>query len=201
MGRYTGPKHKLSRREGKDLFGTGGPSLERRLGQPPGMHGQKRRGRLSEYGRQLREKQKVKRMYGMREGQFRRFFQMAQRARGEQTGVALLKLLERRLDNVVYRLGFARTRPQARQFVNHGHVLVDGKKVDIPSYLVEPGQVIELKEEVRGVPDVQDLMAHPPQVPGWLERENGVGRVVREPAREEIDQDIEEQLIVEFYSR
>ncbi|HBY93876.1 MAG TPA: 30S ribosomal protein S4 [Chloroflexi bacterium] len=200
MGRDRGPKHKLSRREGKDLFGTGGASLERRLNQPPGMHGGKMRRRLSEYGRQLREKQKVKRMYGMREGQFRRFFAMAQHARG-LTGEELLKLLERRLDNVVYRLGFARSRPQARQLVNHRHVWVDGQRVDIPSYLVEPGQVIELKESAREIPDIQELLENPPLVPGWLERQDGTGRVVREPNREEIDQDINEQLIVEFYSR
>lgn len=200
MGRDRGPKHKLSRREGKDLFGTGGPSLERRLDQPPGMHGRKMRRRLSEYGRQLREKQKVKRMYGMREAQFRRFFTMAQRERG-LTGQALLQLLERRLDNVVYRLGFARSRPQARQLVNHRHVLVDGERVDIPSYLVKPGQVIELKESAREIPDIQELLENPPLVPDWLERQDGVGRVLREPRREEIDQDINEQLIVEFYSR
>ncbi|UCC61869.1 MAG: 30S ribosomal protein S4 [Anaerolineae bacterium] len=110
----------------------------------------RRRRRQSDYGQQLCEKQKVKRMYGMRERQFRRLYKMAQRAR-EETGAALLKLLERRLDNVIYRLGFARTRPQARQFVNHGHVLVDERRVDIPSYLVKPGQVVALREVVRKI--------------------------------------------------
>jgi small subunit ribosomal protein S4 len=201
MGRDRGSKHKLSRREGRDLFGTGGASLERRLHQPPGMHGpQPSRRKPSEYARQLREKQKVKRIYGMRERQFRRFYRLALRTR-EQTGIALLKLLERRLDNVVYRLGYARTRPQARQFVNHGHVLVDGQKVDIPSFIVEPGQSIELKEDVLNIPDVQELLTNPPAVPDWLERQNGTGRVLQEPDRAEIDQDINEQLIVEFYSR
>ncbi|MSP14484.1 MAG: 30S ribosomal protein S4 [Chloroflexi bacterium] len=200
MGRDRGPKNKLSRREGKDLFGNGSKSLERRLNQPPGMHGQNKRRKESEYGVQLREKQKVKRMYGMREGQFRRFFRNAQRAR-DLTGVALLKLLERRLDNVVYRLGFARTRPQARQFVNHGHILVNGKRVDIPSFLVVVGQEISLNEVARKIPEVSEMIDNPLYVPDWLRANNGVGHVVRDPEREEIDQDINEQLIIEFYSR
>lgn len=200
MGRYRGPKNKLSRREGQDLFGTGGASLERRLSQPPGMHGRTLRSRVTEYGRQLREKQKVKRIYGMREKQFQRFFSLALKARG-LTGAALLKLLERRLDNVVYRLGFARTRPQARQFVGHGHILVDGRRVNIPSYLVEPGQVIALDPDARKIPDVHDLLENPAYVPGWLARQDGTGQVVREPERSEIDHDINEQLIIEFYSR
>ncbi|MFY9111474.1 MAG: 30S ribosomal protein S4, partial [Desulfomonilia bacterium] len=135
MSRDRGPKHKKSRREGVDLYGTGGESLQRRLQQPPGMHGRKTRRRESEYSRHLREKQKVKRMYGLQEKQFLRFFEKARRKSGE-TGVALLKLLELRLDNVVFRLGFARTRPQARQFVSHGHVRVDGGRLTVPSFLV-----------------------------------------------------------------
>ena len=149
---------------------------------------------------QLREKQKVKRMYGLHERQFRRFMMMAQRTR-EPTGSALLKLLERRLDNVVYRLGFARSRPQARQLVSHGLVQVDGRRVNIPSYILTPGQVVELKETVLKIPDVVDLAEQKPYVPEWLERRDGGGQVVREPRREEIDQDINERLIVEFYSR
>lgn len=199
MGRYTGPKNKLSRREGKDLFGTGGDGLERRLHQPPGEHGRGRR-RQSVYARQLREKQMVKRMYGMRERQFRRFFEMARRS-SEPTGVALLKLLERRLDNVVYRLGFARTRPQARQFVTHGHVSVDGRRVSVPSYLVKPGQTVVLGESARKIPDVERLQDNPPPVPDWLAREKGAGLVLREPEREEIDPDIDERRILAFYSR
>lgn len=200
MGRDRKPKHKLSRREGKDLFGTGGPSLERRLDQPPGMHGRKPTRRTSVYAEQLREKQKVKRMYGLREQQFRNLMEIALRARG-QTGLTLLKLLERRLDNVIYRLGLARTRPQARQFVNHGLVRVDGQRVDIPSYLVKPGQEIEMKESALEIPDVQELAQTSIPVPGWLEQRNGGGVVVREPNRDEIDPDIQEQRIVEFYSR
>lgn len=200
MGRDRKPKHKQSRREGVDIFGTGGESLKRRLGKPPGMHAVQPRRRESEYALQLREKQKVKRMYGLRESQFRRFYAQALRSK-EITGTALLKLLELRLDNVVYRLGFARTRPQARQFVSHGHVRVDGVRVDIPSYLVKPGQEIALSEDLRQIPDVQELIENPPSLPGWLARQGMGGRIEREPVREEIDQEIQEQRIVEYYSR
>lgn len=200
MGRDRGPKNKLSRREGKDLFGTGGPALERRLSQPPGMHTGRPRRDATEYSRQLREKQKVKRMYGMRESQFLRFFRDALRSK-EVTGVALLKLLERRLDNVVYRMGLARTRQQARQLVSHGHVLVDGQKVDIPSYVVHPGQTVELTEKALKIPWVQEQAGNKVNVPSWIEPLPSGGKIVREPAREEIDPDINERAIVEFYSR
>lgn len=139
-------------------------------------------------------------MYGLRERQFQRFHEMAQRS-NEPTGLALLKLLERRLDNVVYRFGWARSRPQARQIVNHGQVRVNGLRVDIPSYLVSPGERIQLDPRAMNIPDVQALLNDHPTVPDWLARKNGSGRVVREPRREEIDQDIEEQRIVEFYAR
>jgi small subunit ribosomal protein S4 len=201
MVRIRTPKHKLSRREGKDLFGTGGASLQRRLDQPPGMHGKKPGNRReSEFTKQLREKQKVKRMYGLHEGQFLRFFLMARKSRGI-TGLSLLRLLERRLDNVVYRLGLARTRPQARQFVSHGLVRVNGKRVNIPSYLVDPGMEIEMKESAQKIPDIVELRDSSIPVPGWLEVRGAGGVVLREPNREEIDADIEEQRIVEFYSR
>ncbi len=203
MGRYTGPKHKLSRREGVDLFGNGGESLQRRLDQPPGMHGKSAafsRRRRGDYDRQLREKQKVKRTYGMRERQFRRFYRMAQQAQ-DLTGPALLKLLERRLDNVVYRMGWARTRPQARQFVSHGHILVDGRRVDIPSYLVSPDQTIALKAKTRRIPEVGELIESPPPVPEWLSREGPEGKILREPERQDIQEPVDEQLVVEYYSR
>jgi small subunit ribosomal protein S4 len=200
MGRDRGPKNRLSRREGKDLFGTGGASLERRLTQPPGMHTSQPRRNQTEYTRQLREKQKVKRMYGMRENQFLRFFRVALREK-EMTGTALLKLLERRLDNVIFRMGVTRTRPQSRQLVNHGHVLVDGKKVDIPSYLVEPGQTVELSKKARDIAWVQEQVGSRINVPGWIEPTPTGGLIVREPMREEIDPDINERAIVEFYSR
>ena len=139
-------------------------------------------------------------MYGIREDQFRRLLDIALQSR-EQTGFALLKLLERRLDNVIYRLGLARTRPQARQFVTHGLVRVNGKRLNIPSYLVKPGEEIEIKASALEIPDVQELTETSQLVPGWLEKRDGGGVVVREPNREEIDPDIEERRIVEFYSR
>jgi small subunit ribosomal protein S4 len=190
----------MSRREGKDLFGTGGESLQRRLDQPPGQHGKQPVNKQTEYARQLREKQKVKRMYGMREAQFLRFFKIAQKSRGI-TGVALLRLLERRLDNVVYRLGFTRSRLQARQLVSHGHIYVDDHRVSIPSYLVAPGQEVKLSPKALQMPDVIEMVEGPRNIPGWLETADGGGRMLREPEREEIDQDINERAIVEFYSR
>jgi small subunit ribosomal protein S4 len=200
MVRDRRPKHKLSRRAGKDLFGTGGESLQRRLHKPPGMHGTKPGRRESEYSKQLREKQNLKQMYGLHEGQFLRFFKRAQQSRGI-TGLSLLRLLESRLDNIVYRLGFARSRPQARQFVTHGLVQVDGERVNIPSYLVKPGQVVELKNNAQEIPDVKQLLENPPPVPGWLLKKDTRGEVLRAPEREEMDQDINERMIVEFYSR
>jgi small subunit ribosomal protein S4 len=186
-----------------DLYGNGGENLQRRLNQPPGEHGpgQKyRRRRQSDYDRQMREKQKVKRMYGVRERQFRRFYHMAERAPG-QTGEALLSLLERRLDNVVYRMGWARTRPQARQFVNHGHVNVDGQRISIPSFLVEADQEVALRGKVREIPDVKLQLEADPPTPAWLDRRGTSGRIMHLPERQEIQTDADEQLIVEFYSR
>ena len=200
MARDRTPKNKRSRREGVDLYGTGGESLQRRLNQPPGMHGRKPHHRQSQYAQQLREKQKVKRIYGLPEAQFLRFFKRAQRSR-ELTGLELLKLLEQRLDNVVYRLGLARSRLQSRQFVSHGLVQVDGKRINIPSYIVEPGQTITLKQSALRIPDVQELLENRPPVPGWLEPEPNGGKVLREPERQEMDQEINERMIVEFYSR
>jgi small subunit ribosomal protein S4 len=202
MARYTGPKNKLSRREGYNLFGSTSRSLERRLNVPPGSQGQKRRRtKVTEYGTQLREKQKVKRMYGMLERQFRRFFAMAGRRKGV-TGEVLLQLLERRLDNVVYRLGFARTRPMGRQIVGHGHVLVNGRKVDISSYLVRPGDLVSLAEKSYQIVGVQEAMSdRGGSVPAWLARDDLAGRVLRLPERSEMEPGITEELIVEFYSR
>lgn len=201
MGRYRGPKNKLSRREGVDLFGQGGPKLERRLAQPPGQHGQKPARKTSEFARQLREKQKVKRIYGMREAQFQRYFELAQRTRG-LTGLSLLQTLERRLDNVIYRLGLAQTRPMARQLVNHGHVLVNGKPVNIPSYIVSERDEITLTESALQFPQVIELQRSPVlRTPDWLIKTDAGGRMISLPRREHVDADIHEQLIVEFYSR
>jgi small subunit ribosomal protein S4 len=200
MGRYRGPRHRLSRREGVDLFGTGGEQLQRRLQQPPGQHGAARPRRKSEYALRLREKQKVKRIYGMREADFRRVFEPAQRA-GGPTGPLLLQLLERRLDNVVYRLGLAESRPMARQLVNHGHVRVNGRRVDIPSALVEVDDLVELTEAARDIPAVRTVRERGVPPPDWLAPTEGGGRVVGLPQREHVDPSIREQLIVEFYSR
>ena len=202
MGRHTGPTNKLSRREGVDLFGNGGQSLQRRIEQIPGDHGNKmRRGRPSDYLRQLREKQKVKRAYGMRERQFRRFVDLARRS-DEMTGAALLKLLERRLDSTMYRGGLARTRAMGRQLVVHGHVRVDGRKVDVPSFIVEPGQTISVDEKARKMPDVQWASESPvTATPQWLSHDGFEIRVVDFPDRKDVDLPIEENLIVEFYSR
>lgn len=204
MSRYTGPKHKLSRREGVNLTGTRSRSLARRLNQPPGVHGTARRPRrISEYGRQLREKQKLKRYFGMTEKQFRRTYEQAQRSK-EPTGQAFLKLLERRLDSVVYRLGFTPTRPMARQLVNHGHVLVNGKKVDIASYRVSVGETITLVAKAAEIPTVQEALTEAGrQIPSWLSRdgERPEGRVVSDPNPEEFDLEIDLEQIIAFYAR
>lgn len=199
MARYTGPKDRLSRREGFDLFGRG--SKLTRLTVPPGVHGPRGFRAISQYGRQLREKQKVKRLYGVLERQFKNYVSEAVKSRGN-TGEALLSLLERRLDNVVYRLGFASTRPSARQLVSHRHILVDGRKVNIPSYQVKVGQTISLTPKAFEIPEVKGLLSDKDRkVPLWLERKAAVGRVKKEVKREDIMEPISEQDIVEYYSR
>src|ERR1700754_852734 len=209
MGRYTGPVEKLSRREGVELFLkgeralNGKSALERRGDAPPGQHDQARRRKASIYHTQLRAKQTAKRYYGIREGQFRRYVDKANRSQGI-TGEELLSLLERRLDNVVYRLRFARapgTRAQARQFVNHGHVTVDGNKVDIASYLVKPGEVVAIKGPVREVASAATELTG--AVSGWLQTdfEQLSGKVLRLPVRSDINAPVIEHLIVELYSR
>lgn len=178
-------------------------AFERRA-YPPGRHGQRRRGKLSDYGRQLREKQKVKRMYGLLERQFRSYYERADKARGV-TGSNLLVLLERRLDNLIYRLGFAVSRTQARQLVRHGHFTINGRKVNIPSYLIKAGDVIEVKEKSRKMNPVVEALETVDRrgVPQWLEldREGLKGTVMALPAREDITMPIQEQLIVELYSK
>jgi len=209
MARYTGPKCRLCRREGIKLFLRGDRcktnkcALERRKsvpGAPPGAA----RKKLSIYGMQLREKQKVKRIYGVLEAQFRRYFEMAKKMPGN-TGENLLSLLERRLDNVCYLLGFAKSRNQARQLVRHGHVLVNGKKVDIPSYLVNVSDIIEVRENSRNIPFVVESLEERKtfDVPTWLEldKEHFRGRVVRLPERSDVTFPINETLIVELYSK
>jgi len=208
LARYRGSVCRLCRRENIKLFLKGDRcysdkcAFDRRS-YGPGQHGQKR-GKFSGYGVQLREKQKVKRLYGLSEKQFRLVFQKADRQKGI-TGTNLLTLLERRLDNVVYRLGFVNSRTQGRHFVRHSHFLVNGKKVDIPSYLINTGDVIELREKSRNIQCVVDALGAVVRrgIPQWLEleKENFKGAIKSCPAREDITMPIQEQLIVELYSK
>jgi len=206
MARYTGPKNRLSRREGVDLgmktIGSHAHAeLLRRLNIIPGQHGVRGRRKVSDYGVQLREKQKVKRMYGMLERQFRKIFERAKKFRGN-TGEQFIQFLERRLDNTVYRMKLAPTRACARQLISHGHVLVDGKKVTIPSFEVKKDHVVSLSSKGMEVPSVKKILDEKDtQVPSWVERKGPVGKVVRIPVRTDVTDDINEQLIIEFYSR
>jgi small subunit ribosomal protein S4 len=209
LGRYIGPVCRLCRREGTCLSLKGDRALSEKCGiqrrnYPPGQHGQ-RRGKISDYGQQLREKQRAKRTYGMREKQFRRVFEKAERMPGI-TGENLLILLERRLDTVVYRLGFGATRAEARQLVNHGHVRVNGRKVDSASYLVRPGDVVDLREKSRQIDRVNEALDGGVRkgIPVWLEmdRQNYRGTVRSLPLREEFTGPaFQEHLIVELYSK
>ena len=205
MARYTGPKARVSRRLGVNIWGTAGEvkALDRRP-YPPGEHGRtRRRSSNSEYLTQLQEKQKARFSYGITERQFRNIYTEASSRQGV-TGHILLQLLECRLDNIVYRAGWAATRPQARQFVNHGHIDVNGRRVDIPSYRARVGDVIELREKSREMVTVRwNLDVLDRAAPGWLEAEDGGQQVtVRElPSRDQIDIPVREQLIVELYSK
>ncbi len=207
MARYTDSVCRQCRREGAKLFLKGdrcyGPKCAvTKRAKPPGEHGISRR-KQSQYGIQLREKQKARRAYGVMEGQFRLYFNKASRMRGV-TGENLLILLERRLDNVVYRLGLGESRPQSRQMVNHGHMLVNGKKVDIPSFLVSVGDVITVKERSQGIEHIKELREEGNRnLPKWLtlDNENLKGTVIAMPQRDDIDLTIEEHQIVELYSR
>ena len=200
MARYTGPSWKLSRRLGISLTGTGKELQKRPYG--PGQHGPNQRRKLSEYGMQLQEKQKLRHMYGMNERQFRRLFDESGRLQGVH-GENFMILLEQRLDNIVYRLGLARTRRQARQLVNHGHVTVDGKRVDIPSYRVQPGQTIGLREKSRNLDILKEAIEVNNFIPAYVtfDEEKMEGTFTRLPERSELPAEIAEQLIVEFYSR
>jgi small subunit ribosomal protein S4 len=212
MARYIGPVCKLCRREGEKLFLKGQRcftpkcAFERRS-YPPGEHGrdaQFRRRRVSDYSRQLREKQKTRRIYGVTERQFRRYYRTALQQRG-LTGVNLLRMLERRLDNVIYRLGMAESRQQARMLVTHGHFNVNGRRTDIPSMLVDTGDLIEVREGSRKRPYFKSVgdVAEPKTVPAWLERDlkDLSGKIAKMPERVDIDANLNEQLIVEYYSR
>ena len=208
MARYTDAVCRLCRREGQKLFLKGDRcytdkcAADRRP-YPPGQHGQGRT-KASEYGLQLREKQKAKRYYGILESQFRGYFDMAIKRKGK-TGENLLAILESRLDNTIYRLGFAMSRAEARQLVLHGHFLVNGRKVNIPSFLVKPGMIISIKEKSRGLDKIKSVIEANSfrQPPRWLEYDANalIAKVTSAPSREDIDMPIEEQLIVELYSK
>lgn len=208
MARYIGPVCKLCRRENMKLYLKGDRcfsdkcSYDRRP-YPPGQHGQGRI-KFSEYGVRLREKQKVRRIYGLLERQYGRYFDMASRKKGV-TGETLLQLLERRLDNVTYRLGFGATRSESRQLVRHNHFLVNGKRVNIPSYIIKPGDVITVRERSKKIKRIQEAMETVERrgTPAWLEMDpkEFKGTVKALPSREDIGAQIQEQLIVEFYSR
>ena len=212
MAKYRGPVCKLCRREGEKLFLKGQRcftpkcAFERRS-YPPGEHGkdsQFRRRRVSDYSRQLREKQKTRRVYGVTERQFRRYYRTALQERG-MTGENLLRLLERRLDNVVFRLGYAESRAQARTLVTHGHFNVNGRRTDIPSMLVREGDEIEVREGSRKRTYFKQLpeIAESKTVPDWLERDISIlfGKIVKMPERMDVDANLNEQLIIEYYSR
>lgn len=201
MARYTGPKHRLCRREGIKMCDSPKCPVERKGAVAPGQHGLRRGRKPSNFALQLREKQKVKRYYGVLERQFSKYFEWA--VRKNSPGTELLVLLETRLDHVVYLLGFAPTKRMARQLVNHGHVLVNGKRVSIPSYNVSPGEVISLATKAAEIPHVAEAIKETKEsvIPTWLERKAGAGLVKTKPEREHITFPIEEQLIVEYYSR
>ncbi|OGW39907.1 MAG: 30S ribosomal protein S4 [Nitrospirae bacterium RBG_13_39_12] len=208
MARYTGALCRICRREGEKLFLKGDRcytdkcAVDRRK-YPPGQHGQGYR-KLSDYGFQLREKQKVRKIYGLLERQFRRYFYEAERRKGI-TGEILLQLIERRLDNIVYRMGFAPNRRRARQIISHGHILVNSKKVNLPSYTVKGGDLVSVKESSREMPEIIESISKVEHrgIPAWVEIDsvNLIGKVLHIPSRDEIQLPVQEQLIVELYSK
>lgn len=205
MAKYNGPKNRRARRIGMDLgLKTPGSrarfSLDKRLEKVASGRGAGRK-KISDFGIQLREKQKVKFIYGLLERQLRRFYQQAKQTKGN-TGSELISLLERRLDNVIYRLHIAPTRSAARQLVGHGHILIDGKKVDIPSFIVKAGNTITLRSKALEVPYIKKRMQEKiDRMPAWIERTDVGGKIVRSPERADVTEDINEQLVIELYSR
>lgn len=206
MAHYVDAKCRLCRREGEKLYLKGARCytpkcpIDKRGAQVPGQHGKKMFRRPSSYGIQLREKQKVKRIYSVLERQFRRYYQEAMKS-PQNTGERLLQLLESRLDNIVFRLGLTQSRSLARQLVTHGHVQVDGKKVDIPSYLVKPGQIVSLSKRGSQLSVIKESLEQKTVPPKWLSRKAIVGKMERLPIRDEMNEGIKESLIIEFYSR
>lgn len=208
MARYTGSVCRLCRRENLKLYLKGDRCYSdkcafERKGYPPGQHGQSR-SKYSDYGIQLREKQKVKRIYGILENQFRRYFEKADKMKGI-TGENLLLFLERRMDNMIFRLGFASSRNEARQMIRHNHFLINGRKVNIPSYLVSPGEIVEVREKSKRIPRIVESLEAVARrgIPNWVEldKENLKGKIVSLPSREDLTMSIQEQLIVELYSK
>lgn len=198
--RYTGPKHRLARREGVNVLEKESQALERKLNIPPGVHGKKGRRKISEYGQQLREKQKLKRIYGLAEKQFRRYVHTSQKKKGDTTE-ALVQLLETRLDNIVYRLRFAHSRAQARQFVSHRHILVNGKKVNIPSYRVKAGDTITPSSKLLTQESIKESITQEKNTATFLSKKELEGTLVRLPTMEDVSNPVDYQLVIEFYSR
>lgn len=201
MSRYTGPTWKVSRRLGYSILETGVELKKRAYG--PGPHAKDKKKKPSEYGKQLIEKQKLRETYGVSERQFQRLFLIAKSTKGAVTGVVFMQILESRLDNLVYRIGFARTRRAARQLVNHGHILVNGKKVDIPSYACKAGDVITLKETSKNLKVVVESLESLTVVVPYVEinKETKEGKFIRLPERNELARDIDDSQIVEYYNR
>lgn len=201
MSRYNGPVWRVSRRLGYSILGTGEELAKRQT--VPGQHGDARQKKKTEYGTQLTEKQKLRFTYGLSEKQFRRFFLIAKADKEKSTGVALFQLLESRLDNLVYRMGFAHTRRQARQLVNHGHITVNCKKVDIPSYIVSINDVISFKEASKSLKIVRETIDSKPTIPGYVtvDQNKLEGTYIRFPERSELPAEIDEAQVIEFYNR
>jgi len=200
MARITGPKHKLARREGVNVLDKSSASLIRRLNIPPGQHGRKRKKRLSEYGEQLREKQKAKATYGLLEKQFKNTFKRAE-SQSAETGELLISSLETRLDNVVYRIGFSNSRAGARQLVSHGHVKINDKKVNIPSYQVKVNDVITIDDKSQRNSILLQALEEKKETLEFIERKGASAKLLRMPKKEDLEVPFDTQLIIEYYSR
>lgn len=200
MARYTGPKHRLARREGINILEKTSASLMRRLNTPPGVHGKKGKRRPSEFGLQLREKQKAKAMYGLLEKQFKKLVDTVASQKGD-TEELLLSLLERRLDNIVYRLGIAKSRMMARQLVTHGHITVNGKKLSIPSYEVKEGDVVSLSNKMQANAEIAKAVQEKKETVGFLEKKGPAGKLIRMPKPDDVQAPFNMSQIIEYYSR
>lgn len=198
--RYTGPKHRLARKLGVNILDKTSQSLQRRLSVPPGIHGKKRKRRLSEFGLQMQEKQKAKLTYGLSEKQFKNLVQKVQKKKGD-TQELIIALLETRLDNVVYRLGFAKTRFMARQLVSHGHVFVNGRRVNIPSYKVSEEDVMSLSPKASKIPLILEALKEEKEILPFVKREGLSGKLIRAPKREDLQVPFNLRQIIEYYSR